>query len=63
MKPIMIDLWSDTSPNPTSEMKEFTLAEPLGDDVLGDDPTVNSFQQRIVPYFDFEQLCSVPRKQ
>ena len=55
MKPMRIDLRSETVNQPAFAMKEAMLAAPLGDDVLGDDPTVNSFQQRIVLYFDFEQ--------
>ncbi|WP_081137794.1 low-specificity L-threonine aldolase [Halomonas sp. BC2] len=40
----MIDLRSDTVTRPTSAMRAAMLAAPLGDDVWGDDPTVNAFQ-------------------
>ena len=60
MKPMMIDLRRDTVTQPTSEMKEAMLAAPLGDDVFGDDPTVNSVQQRIASYFGFEHALFCP---
>ena len=43
----MIDLRSDTATQPTAAMREAMLAAPLGDDVFGDDPTVNALQERI----------------
>lgn len=42
-----IDLRSDTVTQPTPAMREAMMAAPLGDDVFGDDPTVNALQQRI----------------
>ena len=42
-----VDLRSDTVTRPTPAMREAMLAAPLGDDVFGDDPTVNALQQRI----------------
>src|SRR5665213_2317321 len=36
----IVDLRSDTVTRPTPEMYEAMLNAPLGDDVLGDDPTV-----------------------
>ena len=43
----MIDLRSDTVTQPTAAMREAMLRAPLGDDVFGDDPTVNALQERI----------------
>jgi threonine aldolase len=43
----MIDLRSDTVTRPTPAMYDAMHAAPVGDDVWGDDPTVNAFQQRI----------------
>ncbi|MGE6608093.1 low-specificity L-threonine aldolase [Halomonas sp. NPDC076908] len=40
----MIDLRSDTVTRPTPAMLEAMMAAPVGDDVWGDDPTVNAFQ-------------------
>lgn len=42
-----VDLRSDTVTQPTAAMREAMLAAPLGDDVFGDDPTVNALQDRI----------------
>jgi len=43
----VIDLRSDTVTQPTAAMRDAMLTAPLGDDVFGDDPTVNTLQQRI----------------
>ena len=40
-----IDLRSDTVTQPTKEMRRAMLAAPLGDDVFGDDPTVNKLEE------------------
>ena len=42
-----IDLRSDTVTQPTPAMREVMLSAPVGDDVLGADPTVNALQERI----------------
>jgi threonine aldolase len=44
---MQIDLRSDTVTQPTPAMREAMMAAPLGDDVFGDDPTVNALQERI----------------
>ena len=41
------DLRSDTVTRPTPEMKRAMLQAPLGDDVLGDDPTVKRLEALI----------------
>ena len=38
----MIDLRSDTVTRPSRAMLEAMMAAPVGDDVYGDDPTVNA---------------------
>ncbi|MEQ8514159.1 MAG: low-specificity L-threonine aldolase [Chromatocurvus sp.] len=43
----MIDLRSDTVTRPTPAMLAAMTSAPLGDDVWGDDPTVNAFQERL----------------
>lgn len=43
----MIDLRSDTVTRPTEAMLAAMTSAPLGDDVWGDDPTVNAFQQHL----------------
>jgi threonine aldolase len=41
----VIDLRSDTVTQPTPEMRHAMTTAPLGDDVLGDDPTVNRLEE------------------
>ncbi|HET7650310.1 MAG TPA: low-specificity L-threonine aldolase [Gammaproteobacteria bacterium] len=43
----MIDLRSDTVTRPTQPMRAAMAAADVGDDVFGDDPTVNRLQQRL----------------
>lgn len=45
MKPV--DLRSDTVTQPTPAMREAMMTAPLGDDVFGDDPTVNALQEQL----------------
>ncbi|MER3496017.1 MAG: threonine aldolase, partial [Armatimonadota bacterium] len=40
----VVDLRSDTVTRPTAEMREAMFAAPLGDDVLGDDPTAQRLE-------------------
>ncbi len=42
----LIDLRSDTVTKPTPEMRRAMAEAELGDDVLGDDPTVNALEER-----------------
>ena len=42
--PRMIDLRSDTVTQPTEGMRRAMMAAPVGDDVLGDDPTVSALE-------------------
>lgn len=55
-----IDLRSDTVTRPTPAMWEAMRAAPLGDDVFGDDPTVNALQQRIAADLGFEAALFMP---
>ena len=55
-----IDLRSDTVTRPTPAMREAMLAAPVGDDVFGDDPTVNSLQEKIASLLGFEAALFVP---
>lgn len=41
----LIDLRSDTVTRPTPEMRKAMAEAPVGDDVFGDDPTVNELQE------------------
>jgi threonine aldolase len=56
----MIDLRSDTVTRPTAAMREAMLRAPVGDDVFGDDPTVNALQDRIAADLGFEAALFMP---
>ncbi|HEY9107487.1 MAG TPA: low-specificity L-threonine aldolase [Roseateles sp.] len=43
----VVDLRSDTVTKPTPTMREAIAAATVGDDVFGDDPTVNALQERV----------------
>ena len=43
----MIDLRSDTVTKPTPAMREAIATAEVGDDVLGEDPTVNHLQRKM----------------
>ena len=43
----MIDLRSDTTTQPSEGMRRRMASAPVGDDVFGDDPTVNALQERV----------------
>lgn len=45
--PILADLRSDTVTQPTADMWNAMRSAPLGDDVLGDEPTVQELESRI----------------
>ena len=46
LRPILHDFRSDTVTRPSTAMRAAMLAAELGDDVFGDDPTVNVLQTR-----------------
>ena len=49
-----IDLRSDTVTRPTPEMLEAMMAAQVGDDVFGEDPSVNALQQKLADMFGHE---------
>jgi len=55
-----IDLRSDTVTKPTRAMREAMLDAEVGDDVYGEDPTVNALQQRVASELGFEAGLFVP---
>lgn len=55
-----IDFRSDTVTQPTQAMREAMIAAPVGDDVLGDDPTVIALQDRVAKMFGKEAALFVP---
>jgi len=56
----VVDLRSDTVTQPTAGMRAAMAAAPLGDDVFGDDPSVNALQERIAGLLGFEAALFVP---
>ena len=55
-----VDLRSDTVTQPTPAMREAMATAPLGDDVFGDDPSVNALQEKIAALLGFEAALFVP---
>jgi threonine aldolase len=55
-----IDLRSDTVTLPTPAMREAMAHAPLGDDVYGDDPTINTLERRSAELFEKEAAIFVP---
>ncbi|MEP7207623.1 MAG: low-specificity L-threonine aldolase [Casimicrobiaceae bacterium] len=54
------DFRSDTITRPTSGMRAAMAAAEVGDDVFGDDPTVNALQQEVADLLGFEAGLFVP---
>lgn len=56
----MIDLRSDTVTKPSPAMLSAMMKAQVGDDVFGEDPTINQFQDRMAELFGFESalFCS-----
>ncbi len=57
---MVIDLRSDTVTKPSEAMREAIAAAPVGDDVYGDDPTVNSLEERVAALFGKEAGLFTP---
>lgn len=55
-----IDLRSDTVSKPTPEMREAMAEAEVGDDVYGDDPTVNQLQEKAAEMLGKEAALFVP---
>jgi threonine aldolase len=58
--PDLIDLRSDTVTRPTDEMRAAMASADVGDDVYGEDPTVNDFQERVAALFGHEAALFTP---
>lgn len=56
----IIDLRSDTVTRPTAAMRAAMMAAPLGDDVFGDDPTINALQEKIAAMLGMEAALFMP---
>jgi threonine aldolase len=57
---LLIDLRSDTVTRPTAAMRAAMAAAEVGDDVYGEDPTVNRLEQRAAEVFGREAAIFVP---
>ncbi|WP_341888368.1 low-specificity L-threonine aldolase [Variovorax sp. YR752] len=57
---MIVDLRSDTVTRPTAAMREAIARADVGDDVFGDDPTVNALQERIAAMLGKEAALYVP---
>ena len=55
-----VDLRSDTVTQPTVEMRKVMSSAPVGDDVLGDDPTVIELENRLSTMLGKEAALFVP---
>ena len=56
----MIDLRSDTVTKPTPAMRRAMADAEVGDDVYGEDPTINRLQERAAELFEKEAALFVP---
>ena len=56
----IVDLRSDTVTRPSPAMRAAIAAAEVGDDVLGDDPTVNRLQERMAAFLGKEAALFVP---
>lgn len=57
---MMVDLRSDTLTRPTAGMRAAMAAADVGDDVFGEDPTVNGLQERVAALLGKEAALYVP---
>jgi threonine aldolase len=60
MPATIIDLRSDTVTRPTDEMRAAMAAAEVGDDVYGEDPTINALEKRAAEIFGREAALFVP---
>ena len=56
----VVDLRSDTVTRPTKAMREVMANAEVGDDVMGDDPTVHRLEERVAELLGTEAGLFVP---
>jgi threonine aldolase len=56
----VVDLRSDTVTKPSVEMRKFMASAEVGDDVYGEDPTVNSLEEKVADLFGHEAALFCP---
>ena len=57
---MLVDLRSDTLTRPTEAMRAAMASAEVGDDVYGEDPTVNALEERVAALFGHEAAVFVP---
>jgi len=57
---VVVDMRSDTLSQPTKEMRHAMATAEVGDDVFGEDPTVNELQRRFAKLFEKDAALFVP---
>lgn len=57
---MIIDLRSDTVTKPTPAMKEAMFSAPVGDDVFGEDPTVNKLEEKCAALLGMDAAVYCP---
>ena len=57
---MIVDLRSDTLTKPSKEMLEAMMSAEVGDDVFGEDPTINALQNKMAAMFGMEAALFVP---
>lgn len=57
---MLIDYRSDTVTRPTPAMHEAMMNAPLGDDVFGEDPSINALEQQCASLFEMEAALFCP---
>ncbi len=57
---MIIDLRSDTVTKPSQGMREAMFSAPIGDDVFGEDPTVNALEEKVASLFGMEAAIFCP---
>ena len=55
-----VDLRSDTVTSPSLAMREVMAQAPVGDDVYGEDPTINALEERVAELFGKEAAVFTP---
>jgi threonine aldolase len=59
-EPVIVDLRSDTVTKPTAKMREAMAGAEVGDDVYGEDPTVNALEAEVAALLGHEAALFTP---
>lgn len=57
---MLVNLISDTVTKPTKSMRQYMMDAEVGDDVFGEDPTVNALESRLASMFSHESALFCP---